>query len=343
MISLSPKKAREAIIKILRANRFAMLIGSPGIGKSFLAQQIADSFKLLLIDLRLSQSDPTDLNGFAMLSQNQERMAFKPPEDIPLEGLDTVPAGYKGWLILFDELNSAPPSVQAAAYKVILDRKIGARKIHPAAVMMGAGNLDTDRAIVNRMGTALQSRMVHLQLQVSNDDWQEWAMDNDVDFRVRSFLRFRPELLHKFDPNHADVTYPCPRTWHMLSDIIKGTEEFDVGDLAIMQGTVGEGTGIEFNGYTKVCGSLPTIEQMENDPNSVMIPDEVSHQYAFATLIGYSMNKNNVSPLMLINAKLPLEFQVIAMKDAYQRGEGVKDHHLVRQWISTNAKKFFDS
>lgn len=342
MITVTPSQAKKALTKILAAKKFAMLSGSPGIGKSWIAQQIADEFRLKLIDTRLAQSDPTDLNGFPGLSSNQTRMEYKPPEDFPLEGIDSVPTGYKGWLILFDELNSAPISVQAAAYKVILDRKIGKYNIHSKAFMMGAGNLQTDRAIVNKLSTAMQSRMIHLHLEVSNLDWQEWAAEFKVDYRVRSFIRFRPELLHKFDPNHDDVTYPCPRTWHFLSDIIKPTKDFDTEDLAIIQGTVGEGAGIEFNAYSRVCADLPSLEQMENDPESIIIPDEPSHQYAYSTLLGASTTLANCDQLMVIVEKLPLEFQVVTLKDIYARKDDTRTHPLIQAWKDRNAKKFFD-
>ena len=342
MITLTPSQARKAIVKALTAKKFAMLSGSPGIGKSWIAHSIAKDFQLKLIDKRLAQSDPTDLNGFPGLTADHMRMDYKPPEEIPLAGMDTVPKGYKGWLILFDELNSAPISVQAAAYKVILDRKIGSHDIHPKAYMMGAGNLETDKAIVNRLSTAMQSRMIHLQLEVSNDDWQDWAAGFGLDYRVRSFIRFRPELLHKFDPNHDDVTYPCPRTWHFTSDLIHSVEDFEMEDLALIQGTVGEGAGIEFNAYSKVCADLPTIEQMENNPHDIVIPDEPSHQYAYATLLGSSMKKPNCDKLMIIVEKLPLEFQVVTLKDVYARKDDTREHQLIQDWKNRNAKKFFD-
>lgn len=342
MIPLTPSQATNAITKCLRANKFVMLSGSPGIGKSWIANDIAVNHKLVPIDKRLAQSDPTDLNGFPSLSQDRTRMEYKPDKDFPLEGIDEIPHGYNGWFILFDELNSAPLSVQAAAYKVILDRKIGEHNLHPKAFMMGAGNLQSDRAIVNRLGTAMQSRMVHIHLQVDIYDWQEWANQHDIDHRIRAFLKFRPELLHKFNPDHDDVTYPCPRTWHFLSDIIKPIQEFEIEDLAIIQGTIGEGGGMEFKSYCKIYKNLPTVEDMIAAPEMIEIPDEPSHQYAYATLIGSTMNVDNCAPLMQVMSQLPKEFQIITLKDVYSKGGETKQHPLIRQWVEQNAKRFFD-
>ena len=151
------KQARRLITASIKAKLVPMLHGSPGVGKSQIIYQIAEEFNLKVIDLRLSQMDPSDLLGFGALKG--DRATYFPMEFFPLEG-DPIPAGYSGWLIFFDEINSAPSATQAAAYKVILDRMVGLRKLHSHVAIVAAGNLASDNAIVEDMSTALQSRMV---------------------------------------------------------------------------------------------------------------------------------------------------------------------------------------
>ena len=101
----------SALITIaLKAHQVPMLHGSPAIGKSSIVKQIAKLFNLKLIDLRLSQCDPTELMGFPKVSGN--RAGYTPMETFPIEG-DALPDGYSGWLLFLDEMNSAPPAVQA--------------------------------------------------------------------------------------------------------------------------------------------------------------------------------------------------------------------------------------
>jgi MoxR-like ATPase len=123
---------------------------------------------------------------------------------------DKIPAGKTGWLVLFDEFSSAPLSVQSAAYKIILDRKIGQHNLHPKALMMAAGNLMTDNAVVSPMSTAMQSRLIHLEMEVSLDDWKDWAYKNNVDSRIIAYVNHLPNKLHDFSPDHNDKTFPCP-------------------------------------------------------------------------------------------------------------------------------------
>lgn len=206
-LRLTPKGVYEAVVDILKAGLVPNLQSSPGMGKSDIIRSIAKAFKLKLIDFRLSQADPTDLAGIPTIKDN--RTAYMPPADFPLKG-DPIPDGYNGWLLFLDEINSAPLAVQAASYKLILDKAVGQHPLHESVAIVAAGNLATDKAIVNRMGTAMQSRMIHLEMKADRDSWLEWALDNGIDYRIRAFIKFKDTLLHKFDPNHSDKTFPCP-------------------------------------------------------------------------------------------------------------------------------------
>ena len=93
---MNAKALQESIVTILAAGLVPMIAGSPGIGKSDIIRWIAKQFKLWVIDLRLSQCDPTDLCGFP--THDGQRMGYAPPKHFPLQGLDEPPAGYDGWL-----------------------------------------------------------------------------------------------------------------------------------------------------------------------------------------------------------------------------------------------------
>lgn len=324
---------------VLKAGLVPNIQSSPGLGKSSMIYQIAEEYNLKVIDFRLAQSDPTDLNGFPTLIQDRTRSDYAPPLNIPIEG-DEIPEGYSGWLLFFDEMNAAPPAVQAASYKIVLDRKVGDHNLHPKVAMACAGNLATDKAIVTRLSTAMQSRLIHFQVRVDNPTWIKWAIDNEVDHRVISFIRFRPELLHKFDPNHNDTTFPCPRTWDFMSRIIKPWEEVRPEKLPALAGTVGEGPALEFKGFTEVYSSLPSKEAILGAPEIISIPEEPSILYAITGLISNYMNKDNIDKMMTYVSRLPVEFQVIGMQGVIRGDNSYKQHPEVRKWISRNAEEF---
>jgi hypothetical protein len=340
-VEISASAMVDALNSVLTSGLTPMLVGSPGIGKSDIVKSVAKMHNLKLIDMRLAQSDPTDLNGFPTLQQDGTRMDYAPPTTFPLENMDKVPQGYDGWLLFLDEINAAPPAIQAAAYKLVLDRQIGAHNIHKRVAIVCAGNKATDKAIVNRLSTAMQSRMIHLNLMVDTASWLDWANSNNIDHRVISFIKYRPELLHKFNPNHADDTFASPRTWEFLSKIISGKVKFNRTDHAVLVGTVGEGPATEFRAFCAVYKDLPDIETMINNPGSITIPKEPGHQYAITTLISHNANEDTITPLMVIIKKLPIEFQVVVLKDIYAIKPELKTHAIIQDWISKNADKLF--
>ena len=161
-------QAISMVTGFIQAKLVPMLVGSPGCGKSQIIHQIAKEYNLKVIDLRLSQCDPTDLSGFPTTKGN--KAGYLPMETFPIEG-DKIPEGYSGWMLFLDEMNAASPAVQAAAYKLVLDRMVGIYHLHKNVAIACAGNLETDNAIVQPMSTALQSRLVHLELVVDVKEW----------------------------------------------------------------------------------------------------------------------------------------------------------------------------
>ena len=340
-VEISASDMTDALDSVLLSKLTPMLVGSPGIGKSDIVKLTAKKHNLKLIDLRLAQSDPTDLNGFPTLQNDGTRMDYAPPTTFPLENLDEIPVGYEGWLLFLDEINAAPPAIQAAAYKLVLDRQIGSHNLHKRVAIVCAGNKATDKAIVNRLSTAMQSRMIHLNLMVDTESWLEWANTHNVDHRVISFIKFRPELLHKFNPSHADNTFASPRTWEFLSKIIVDKKEFTKTDHAVLVGTVGEGPATEFRAFCDVYKDLPTIEDMLENPTLVNIPREPGHQYAMTTLISHHANDDTIESLMIVAKKLPIEFQVVVLKDIYSIAPELKKNQIIQDWVSQNADKLF--
>jgi len=339
MQTITLKEARPLILDTIQAGLVPMLHSPPGVGKSDLTKSIAKEHNLLLIDLRLAQMDPTDMNGFPLLNKDTMRSDYAPPMTIPLEG-DPIPAGYSGWLVFLDEINAASNAVQAAAYKVILDKQIGSHNIHKNVAMIAAGNLATDKAIVNRPSTALQSRMVHYSVAAENSAWLEWAIQNDIDYRVMGFLRFRPELLHKFDPNHDDFTFAAPRTWEFLSLQIKSMKEITVDKIPLLCGTVGEGNGIEFKSFTDIYAELPTKEQIIRDPANCPMPKEPSASYAITSLLSHIANDSNITSLMTYVNRLPVEFQIVTLAGILKEDRGLLTNPAVSTWIAANSREF---
>lgn len=331
-------QAIELLTDCIKARLVPMLAGSPGVGKSGIVHQIAKSYGLKVIDLRLSQCDPTDLMGFPHVSGN--RAGYVPMETFPITG-ETVPEGYNGWLLFLDEFTSAPPAVQAAAYKIVLDRKVGLHDLHRNVAIVCAGNLETDNAIVETMSTALQSRLVHFELAVDPKEWSNWATEKGVDHRITSFIEFKPSMLYTFSPDHSDRTYACPRTWEFTDKLLKVTDEKSMNFTPLLAGTLSEGVAREFIGFCRIFDDLPKPAQIASNPMGIVMPQEPSILFALTGSIGQNITTENADALMQFVKRMPVEFQVVCMREITRRHKYLLTHKAIQGWIAESAATLF--
>lgn len=337
-MQVTASRASSMIAKYIQARLVPMLIGSPGCGKSQVVHQIAQKYNLKVIDLRLSQCDPTDLLGFPNIMGN--KAGYLPMNTFPIEG-DPIPDGYSGWLLFFDEFNSAPPSVQAAAYKVILDRMVGTWHIHKNVAMVCAGNLETDNAIVQPMSTAMQSRLVHLELIVDHKEWVDHAASEGWDRRITSHISFKPGNLFTFKPDHTDHTYGCPRTWEFTNRLMQVVDPDSPEFLPLLAGTLSEGLAREFITFCKIEATLPKMVDLIAKPESTPVPVETSVLFALTGSIAHNATKDNIEPLMKYVNRMPVEFQVVCLRGAVRRNKALAASSPIQKWIASCATDLF--
>ena len=265
-----------------------MLWGPPGVGKSQMVAQVAERHGMPMIDLRLSQMEPSDLRGIPFRVDDQVEWAV--PSMLP----DAERHGNQGILFL-DEITSVPPSVSAAAYQLILDRRLGAYEVPDGWAIFAAGNRQGDRGVTYTMPAPLANRFSHYDVDENLDDWVAWAYANDIDERLIGFLRFRPELLFEFDPAHNPVAFPSPRSWEFAH---RALQKFgDVQDLltAALQACVGPAAGIELSAFVENLGKLPDIDAIMRG-EKVRVPKETDLQYAVAAaLVGRAIGARKQS------------------------------------------------
>ena len=280
--TLSPKQTYDNVVQCMQAGLVPLVTSAPGSSKSAMMARIAKDFNLKLIDVRLSQATPEDLQGYPMKAGN--KATFTPFDMYPIQG-DPIPEGYDGWLLFFDELTGASKPVQLAAYKPILDRMIGSHKLHDRVLVVAAGNRAEDNAVVTKMSTALQSRLIHLNMEVSHKEFIQHANENLFDHRVIGFLSYLPSRLMDFDPNHTDQTFACPRTWEFVSKLVKGKDIDEESMGALLSGTVGSGSAVEFITFAKEYTRLPKIYDIIKDPKLTKVPTEGSTKFAVISML----------------------------------------------------------
>ncbi|MCP5277569.1 MAG: MoxR family ATPase [Thiobacillus sp.] len=258
-----------------------MLWGPPGVGKSQIIAGIARKHGVRLIDIRLSQMEPTDLRGipFRTTGENgKEVVKWSVPDMLP-DPDSKVPG-----ILFLDEINAAPPTVSAAAYQLILDRKLGEYEIPKGWAIFAAGNRQGDRGVTYAMPAPLANRFTHYDVEAHLDDWIGWALNHGIDERVLGFLRFRPDLLFNYDAAHNPVAFPSPRSWEYAHRALQkfGDRTDLLGDA--LQACVGQACGVELKAFIDNLENLPDIDGIL--AGTVMdVPRGIDLQYGVAAAL----------------------------------------------------------
>jgi hypothetical protein len=322
----TPREAKKFIIRCITATKKILvpfLQSSPGMGKSSIVFDITNEYNLELIDHRLSTSTPEDMNGLPHFENGIATFSqfdIFPTEDIPL------PEGKDGWVLFLDEFNSASKAVQAAAYKIILDRKVGQKKLHPRLRIICAGNLSSDRAIVNSLSTAMQSRLINLQMKISVREWlEDVAIPQHYDSRIIAFISYLPDNLMDFKPDHHDKTFCCPRTWEFINSLIDGFEVVNE-DAPLYAGTITSGVALKFITFTKVFNDIPNYKDIVANPMTAKIGADSATKFATITHILEHFDENDFNKIITYINRLTTEVQTLFVRMMMVRFPQMRQH-----------------
>jgi len=338
-IKVTHAQLEDTIVKYYKAKRAMFCWGTMGIGKSHKVRDAArrlakilgkkvdeenlihgslehinDPEYFIVIDIRLSQCDPSDLRGIPVWEKEKSATQWLPPSTFPRKGFG---------IIFFDELNLAPNLVQASAYQFILDRGLGTYMVPEGYAVLAAGNRLEDRANVFEMAAPLSNRMGHVQLDPpSVEDWTSWAAKHDIDARVVGYLNFMQGSLFQFDSRMKEKAFGTPRTWEFVSDLIKDIPTADYANLKLYVGSlVGEGEANQFVGFLKLRDHLRPIKEYFEKAKTVVLPEKVDLQWALVTSVVEYFKVHNTQAVLkqyiALLKRFSEEYAVFTLKMTY--------------------------
>lgn len=255
-------------------------LGSSGIGKSAVIKQITERKNMGLIDLRLLLYTETDLKGIPFPNEDKTRTKWLPNDILPNVERD----GERG-ILLVEELTSAPKRVQAAAYQLIQDRRLGEYILPEGWFIVALGNREDDNGVFVQMPSPLANRFEIHDIGYDLDIWKKnFAYKTGVNPFVISYLNFKPGALHNFVPDSTSMIFASPRTWHAVSDILN-TNAFDFDDDILrykIEGNVGE---IECNSFLQFCKLKDELVSVDDILSGVDVEIPTEHDKIYL-LIG---------------------------------------------------------
>lgn len=237
------------------------LWGPAGVGKSEGVYELADRLKTLcekevyVTDVRLLLFSPVDLRGVPIADEHKRFTNWLMPKIFDMKsGNDYIN------ILFLDELSAAPQSVQAAAYQICLDRKIGEHRLPENCIVIAAGNRTTDGSVSFKMPKALCNRLMHFNVTTNFSAWQKWAKEKDIDNRIIGYLAFDQSKLC-CEPESSELAYPTPRSWSFVSNIIKGVDDLE-GVKQLIGACIGTANAFEFVVWSQTYNQYPKIEEI---------------------------------------------------------------------------------
>lgn len=323
---MRPAEVTETLRSLLRTRVPVFLWGPPGVGKSSIVKQASEEFGEFH-DVRLVYHDPSDMKFPVVKGDTVLWINTLLPKDPEWRGI-----------ICLEELPQCAPLVQASAMQLTLDRRIGSYVLPREAYIVACGNRAEDRAGAHRIITPLLNRFLHLDCDVSNDDWHAWATTADVAPEVDAFLRFRPNLLFQFDASSQQRAFPTPRSWKFVSDVLKSTPSHLIHP--VVSGCVGEGPAAEFCGFLQVWGRLPDIDKIIAAPATHPVPkNEPAVLYALYGALVSRLKQAEAATIRAIGqfaTRLPLEIAAVTIQQGAALQRSLLAAPGMSQWMAAH-------
>ena len=273
----------------IRANVPSFIWGPPGVGKTSFTESFARKLSIPIETIIASLRAPTDFAGLPVLSGNEvflappswaKRLAAIPRPD--------GPDGQIGGILFIDEITSAPPAVQSALLRVILDGVVGDLILPPWIAKVAAANPPDQAAGGWDLAQPLLNRFFHLDWELDPINWAEGFVEgfvsehpphlppnwteglNRARMGISAFIKKRPQALLKVPGRNGAKAFPTPRSWEMFSRLIAAGTAVEADFTAFGEGSVGTGPTLEFLSWcmTREENAFPEAEELLNGKKS---------------------------------------------------------------------------
>lgn len=319
---MKPSDMSTFLARAIEKSLPVLITGAPGVGKSDIVAAAAAAAGADLILSHPAVADPTDAKGLPWVAPDGVSATF-----LPFGELAQATRATRRTVWFLDDLGQAPASVQASFMQLLLARRVNGHALPDCVTFVAATNRRTDRAGVSGILEPVKSRFAAIvELDVNLDDWCSWAFAHDIPAELIAFLRFRSELLCKFEAS-ADLTNsPVPRTWAHVAKLLALDLPSQISHAAIV-GAVGAGAATEFAAFRKLYSELPNIDAIIKDPSTGRIPKEPATLYAVVTALGMRATAQTFGSICkyadrLVDAQHG-EFAALLLRDCVKREQGL--------------------
>ena len=315
---------KDTLKSLFPIQRTVSIEGSPGGGKTTLVHEVAEELGVPCIEKHMPTMLVEDFGILFPDHKEAQSLHYKLPDWFPVKGK----APERG-ILLFDDRNQASNDLQKVLANICQARTLHGVEMPDGWQVISTGNRQSDRAGANRVLSHLRNRETVLELETHLDDWTSWAINHNVRPEVVSFIRFRPGLLHDFDPQRDQNA--TPRSWvDGVSDVI-GTVPSDA-EFECFKGAVGEGAAAEFVGFLRIFRKLPNPDAILLNPTTSDVPSDPATLYALSGALAERATDSNFERVCSYSERMPPEFSVLTVSYAARRNPDLASTQAFVKW-----------
>ena len=185
--------------------------------------------------------------------------------------------------------------------------------------------------------TCADLAFVHFDFDVNLEDWLLWATDHNIPSELLAFIRFRPNLLHDFDPKRNEKAFPTPRSWEFVGRILKSNKAEHL-EHHLIAGAVGEGAATELKGYLQVWRDLPDIKDLLTAPETTNIPNDPATLFAVCELLAHHADATTFPTIIKYAQRLSSEFNVLLIRSCVTHDKTLVQTSEFHDWANKHAE-----
>jgi hypothetical protein len=323
---------KETIKSLFPITRTLSIEGSPGGGKTTIVHEVAQELDIPCIERHMPTMLVEDF-GILFPETDSNTLHYKLPDWFPVKGKDPEQG-----ILLFDDRNQAGPDLQKVLANICQARTLHGVPMPDGWMVVSTGNRQADRAGANRVLSHLRNRETVIELETHLDDWTTWAINHGVKPEVISFIRFRPGLLHDFDPQRDQNA--TPRAWvDGVSDVL-GTVPAEA-EFECFKGAVGEGAAAEFVGFVRIFRKLPNPDAILLNPQTADVPKDPATLYALSGALAQRATESNFERVCQYSERMPPEFSVLTVSYAARRNPDLANTQAFTKWSINHQNVLF--
>lgn len=323
---MKPSQLLHALSDLHATNIPAFIWGAAGIAKSAMVRAYAQSIGVPLIDYRLYLREAVDVMGLPGVVDGVT--TYAKPAELPNN------PDWRG-IIFFDEWCIASHSQQAPGMQLFLDRMCGGFKLPVGAYLVAASNRQSDRGLFHRLLDPQADRVCHLDLEADLTDWLDWAArSGEVGPEVPAFLRFRPNLLHSYDPQRKWHAQTTPRGW---ADVAKIIPRRSMVEADLIRGRVGDAAAGEFIAFLKLAREMVSPDEILKNPKTAEVPTNNAVLYALAEALARRATLGNWGAVTTYAKRMPKEYAQCMVSSAKAILPALCNTREYIDWASKNG------